>query len=72
MPQLSKVKGGWKVTNKQTGVSKFYKSKAQAMAVVAKGYHKTSSYRTKQRKLDYGSKMFTVDAWKPKNLTKTE
>lgn len=76
MPHLSKVKGGWKVTNKETGSSKFYKSKAAAMAVVAKGYGRKKGPILKQvkpkRSLDYGTKMFSVDSWKPENLTKTE
>ena len=71
MPHLSKVKGGWEVTNKETGSSKFYKSKAQAMAVVAKGYGRKKEVKPK-RSLDYGTKMFSVDSWKPENLTKTE
>ena len=76
MPHMKKVcncKGSkcsckYKVTNKYTGKSKTYKSKAAAEIVVKKGYHQTKPKSATS--LDYGTKMFTVDAWKPKNVAK--
>ena len=44
---------------------------ADAGAVVAKGYGRKKEVKPK-RSLDYGTKMFSVDSWKPENLTKTE
>ncbi len=59
----------YKVTNKYTGKSKVYKSKASASIVVKKGYHQTKPKSASS--LDYGTKMFTVDAWKPRNVAKS-
>tara|TARA_B100000029_G_C17552420_1_gene950577 strand:- start:1257 stop:1463 length:207 start_codon:yes stop_codon:yes gene_type:complete len=68
MPHFKgKVKGGWKVYDKETGKSTIYQSKKEALSVVKKGYG-----RKPKRDLDYGTKMFTVDSWKPENLTRTE
>ena len=41
MPSMSKVKGGYKVYNKETGKSKFVKHKKQAEDMVKKGYSKS-------------------------------
>ena len=43
MPSMRKVKGGYKVYNKETGKSKFVKHKKQAEDMVNKGYSKSKS-----------------------------
>ena len=70
MPSMTKVKGGYKVYNKETGKSKFVKYKKQAEDMVKKGYSKSKkSY--KQNKdvtaddvsFDYGGQLFKAENW---------
>jgi len=50
MPSMKKVKGGYKVYNKETGKSKFVKHKKQAEDMVNKGYSKSKSSYKKNKK----------------------
>jgi len=70
MPSMSKVKGGYKVYNKETGKSKFVKHKKQAEDMVNKGYSKSkSSYKknknvtAKDVSFDYGGQLFKAENW---------
>ena len=67
---MSKVKGGYKVYNKETGKSKFVKHKKQAEDMVNKGYSKSkSSYKknknvtAKDVSFDYGGQLFKAENW---------
>jgi len=57
MPSMKKVKDGYEVYNKNTKKTKLVKTKKQAEKIVKKGY--------KKEELDYGSKLFDVNSWKP-------
>mgnify|MGYP006135768385 FL=1 len=61
MPSMKKVKGGWKVTNKETGKSYIYKSKTAAKAVVRKGY------KSKEKIIDNGGSDYGGQLFKPEN-----
>ena len=70
MPSMTKVKGGYKVYNKETGKSKFVKHKKQAEDMVNKGYSKSkSSYKknknvtAKDVSFDYGGQLFKAENW---------
>ena len=54
---MKKVKDGYEVYNKNTKKTKLVKTKKQAEKIVKKGY--------KKDELDYGSKLFDVNSWKP-------
>lgn len=67
---MRKVKGGYKVYNKETGKSKFVKHKKQAEDMVNKGYSKSkSSYKknknvtAKDVSFDYGGQLFKAENW---------
>ena len=67
---MTKVKGGYKVYNKETGKSKFVKHKKQAEDMVNKGYSKSkSSYKknknvtAKDVSFDYGGQLFKAENW---------
>ena len=67
---MTKVKGGYKVYNKETGKSKFVKHKKQAEDMVNKGFSKSkSSYKknknvtAKDVSFDYGGQLFKAENW---------
>ena len=70
MPSMRKVKGGYKVYNKETGKSKFVKHKKQAEDMVNKGYSKSKSSYKKNKNVtaedvsfDYGGQLFKAEHW---------
>jgi hypothetical protein len=70
MPSMSKVKGGYKVYNKETGKSKFVKHKKQAEDMVKKGYSKSKASYKKNKDItaedvsfDYGGQLFKAENW---------
>ena len=70
MPSMRKVKGGYKVDNKETGKSKFVKHKKQAEDMVNKGYSKSKSSYKKNKNVtaedvsfDYGGQLFKAENW---------
>ena len=67
---MRKVKGGYKVYNKETGKSKFVKHKKQAEDMVKKGYSKSKSSYKKNKNVtaedvsfDYGGQLFKAENW---------
>ena len=59
---MKKVKGGWKVYNKETGRSYVYKSETAAKAVVRKGY-KSKENIIDNGGSDYGGQLFKPENW---------
>ena len=67
---MRKVKGGYKVYNKEPGKSKFVKHKKQAEDMVNKGYSKSKSSYKKNKNVtaedvsfDYGGQLFKAENW---------
>jgi len=59
---MYKVKGGYKVLNKETGKTKLYKSKKKAQAIVKKGY-KSKENIIENGGSDYGGQLFKAENW---------
>ena len=62
MPSMKKVKGGWRVYNKETGRSYVYKSETAAKAVVRKGY-KSKENIIDNGGSDYGGQLAKPEKW---------
>ena len=76
MPSMTKVKGGYKVFNKETGKSVFVKQKSKAEGMVKKGYKgylKKKYKKSVNKKVseniidnggsDYGGQLFRAENW---------
>lgn len=76
MPSMTKVKGGYKVFNKETGKTVFVKQKSKAEGMVKKGYkgylkkkYKKSAKDNVDENIiknggsDYGGQLFRPENW---------
>ena len=76
MPSMTKVKGGYKVFNKETGKTVFVKQKSKAEGMVKKGYkgylkkkYKKSAKDNVDENIiknggsDYGGQLFKAENW---------